>query len=122
MSEEEKKAIDKLKSIVKVNNVFLYNVENQTINQEEIKAIEIVLNLIEKQQKEIEELKEEHNSKYYHTLKLKELENEINNDWETKIKAKIKDLEDLMILFTNDKEKFNKYKYARDILEKILGE
>lgn len=39
-----------------------------------------------------------------------------------KIREKIKDLEDNMILFTNDKEKFNRYKYARDILEKLLGE
>lgn len=39
-----------------------------------------------------------------------------------KIREKIKDLEDNMILFTNDKEKFNRYKYARDILEKLLEE
>lgn len=37
-------------------------------------------------------------------------------------KEKIKDLEDNMILFTNDKEKFNRYKYARNILEKLLEE
>ena len=37
-------------------------------------------------------------------------------------KEKIKDLEDNMILFTNDKEKFNRYKYARDILGKLLEE
>ena len=39
-----------------------------------------------------------------------------------KIREKIKDLEDNMILFTNDKEKFNRYKYARNILEKLLKE
>ena len=39
-----------------------------------------------------------------------------------KIREKIEDLEDNMILFTNDKEKFNRYKYARDILEKLLEE
>ena len=45
--------------------------------------------------------------------------NSISKD---KIRNKIKELEDNMILFTNDKEKFNRYKYARDVLEKILGE
>jgi hypothetical protein len=39
-----------------------------------------------------------------------------------KIREKIKELEDYMILFTNDKEKFNRYKYARNTLEKLLKE
>ena len=34
----------------------------------------------------------------------------------------IKELEDNMILFTNDKEKFNRYKYAKNTLEKLLKE
>lgn len=46
-------------------------------------------------------------------------ENYISKD---KIREKIKELEDNMILFTNDKEKFNRYKYARNILEKLLEE
>lgn len=45
-----------------------------------------------------------------------------NYIYKDKIREKIKDLEDNMILFTNDKEKFNRYKYARDILEKLLEE
>lgn len=61
----------------------------------------ILKKVIEKQQKEI-----------------KESENYMKD----KIREKIKDLEDNMILFTNDKEKFNRYKYARNILEKLLEE
>ena len=58
-------------------------------------------------------------------LDLYQKEKEKNKTLETllhKIREKIKELEDNMILFTNDKEKFNRYKYARDILEKLLEE
>lgn len=88
MIEEEKEAIDKLKRSA---NYFVMPIYETTI----------ILNLIEKQQKEI-----------------KESENYMKD----KIRGKIKDLEDNMILFTNDKEKFNRYKYARNILEKLLEE
>jgi len=50
------------------------------------------------------------------------VEEKRDKHWEKKIKEKIKELEDYMILFTNDKEKFNRYKYARNILEKLLKE
>ncbi len=45
MELEEAKEI--VKSIVKVNNEYLKNVNNQTINQREIKAIEVVLQALE---------------------------------------------------------------------------
>jgi len=50
------------------------------------------------------------------------VEEKRDKHWEKKIKEKIKELEDYMILFTNDKEKFNRYKYARNTLEKLLKE
>ena len=50
------------------------------------------------------------------------VEEKRDKHWEKKIKEKIKELEDNMILFTNDKEKFNRYKYARNTLEKLLKE
>ena len=56
---------------------------------------------------------------YYKELASRYQANSVSKD---KIREKIKDLEDNMILFTNDKEKFNRYKYARDILEKLLEE
>ncbi len=52
MSEEEKKAIENLKEVVD-----LYNDECLITTDYDFKSIEIILNLIEKQQKEIEELK-----------------------------------------------------------------
>lgn len=56
---------------------------------------------------------------YYKELASRYQANSVSKD---KIREKIKDLEDNMILFTNDKEKFNRYKYARNILEKLLEE
>lgn len=57
---EEKKAIEILKSIIKVNKDF-FNYEVQNINKKELLSLETLLNLIEKQQKEIKELKQENN-------------------------------------------------------------
>ena len=84
---------------------------------------------IKKLEKEIEKYKKLANSNLSDELIFSERicpedtfiiqENYISKD---KIREKIKDLEDYMILFTNDKEKFNRYKYARDILEKLLEE
>ena len=56
MSEEEKKAIENLKEVVD-----LYNDECLITTDYDFKSIEIILNLIEKQQKEIEELKNKNN-------------------------------------------------------------
>ena len=52
MNEEEKQAIEKLNSIVKVHKDYMQGVNEETINEKEIKAIEIVLNYIDKLQKE----------------------------------------------------------------------
>ena len=75
------------------------------------------LNAIKRYRRMIADITEEYKNEQL--VDLKKLNNYINKD---KIREKIKDLEDNMILFTNDKEKFNRYKYARDILEKMLGE
>lgn len=122
MSEEEQKAIEYLTNKVEIWKKQRSNYANSDIVYEiddENKQIQALLNLIDKQQKEIEELKEEHNSKYYHTIKLKELEKEINNDWENKIKSEIKELE----LMTLDDYIFvNMRDYAIFILKELLGE
>lgn len=96
------------------------------------KEVVILKKVIEKQQKKIEKLRAK-NKRYEKYLKTKdkehekvleyiETEKEVDYISKYKIKIKIKEIEDYMILFTNDKENFNKYKYARDILEKILKE
>lgn len=145
MSEEEKKAIEYLKQ----NDIAEIQYDNyglESIHRIGIDEKYIILNLIEKQQKEIENLKEinkEHQKlngelreeiddlkqlmahKNGYTKQLEEdlFENASNYVVsKDKIREKIKELEDNMILFTNDKEKFNRYKYARNILEKLLEE
>ena len=56
MNEEEKKAIDKLQYTIEINQNILDGIE---IDEQVIKSMETTLNLIDKQQKEIERLKEE---------------------------------------------------------------
>ena len=78
MSEEEKEAIEKLNSIVKVHKDYMQGVNEETINEKEIKALEIALNYIDKLQKENKELKEE--SQYYKDNIIEDLEN--RDRWE----------------------------------------
>lgn len=59
MNEEEKKAIDKLQYTIEINQNILDGIE---IDEQVIKSMETTLNLIEKQQKEIENIKEYINS------------------------------------------------------------
>ena len=115
MSEEEKKIFNFLKTFVKTEIDYCKLEKDDVLD---------ILNIIKKQQEKIDELKE----KEKNLLKqLKDSEKELlevtqNVVSKDKIREKIKDLEDNMILFTNDKEKFNRYKYARSILEKLLEE
>lgn len=76
LSDEEKKAWDNLIML-----------KYFTMEKEDKQAIDTILNLIEKQQKEIEELKEKNNKYYY---EWKHLEANMIN----KIKAKIEELKD----------------------------
>lgn len=55
MNEKEKKAIDKLQYTIEINQNILDGIE---IDEQVIKSMETTLNLIDKQQKEIEELKD----------------------------------------------------------------
>lgn len=68
MSEND---IEILNSIVKVNKDFLYDIENQTINQKEIKALENLL-LDYKKQKQINKEQQRENEK----LKIARIEND----------------------------------------------
>lgn len=85
MSDEEKKAIEYVKNI---KSWWWDNSPNRiySINRTDIEQFDIVLNLIERQQKEIEEL-----------VKVSKecIEEKFNNDnmWEDKIKAKIEEVE-----------------------------
>ena len=89
LSDEEKEAIEVLQ-YVKNKSPFIFWYEDKPYNRKE--TINTILNLIEKQQKEIEELKEERLTLFDTTVK-----NSIKiNDkkWKDKIKAKIEDLKE----------------------------
>lgn len=85
LSEEEKKAIEDLKNAVNEPLEAFENVVD-TFKLINLDQCRIVLNLIEKQQKEIEKLKGTIYSRYYHIIKCRELEKEINKYWEDKIR------------------------------------
>lgn len=53
-----------LESIIKINNDYLKGIENQTINQKEIKALEHILSDYKRVLKENEELKQDRNNNY----------------------------------------------------------
>ena len=82
LSDEEKKAIESLIEIREFANLSSY--KDTKISQ--LNAIDVVLNLIEKQSKEIEELKDE--SKEYQ-IGFAQGCYEKDLDWKDKIKAKI---------------------------------
>lgn len=90
LSEEEKKKYEEKKAIEIVKGLAVYygllDEEEIEENEEVNNSINIVINLIEKQSKEIEELKYKFGVKYMDDI----LENSISKD---KIKAKIEEVE-----------------------------
>lgn len=97
MTDEEKQAMESLIEIREFAN--LSNYKDTKISQ--LNAIDIILNLIEKQSKEIEELKQNIHLKEVYVLKTNDyikgtnVEDELcNKKWEDKIKAKIEEVKD----------------------------
>lgn len=87
LSDEERKAIEIVKSISEDDLLNYWEGPEEPYN-----AIQTILNLIEKQSKEIEELKEDNKHQWEERCKLTfKLENSTPND---KIKAKIEDLKE----------------------------
>ena len=115
MSDEETKAIETLKEVA--------NDDFDTLGDDiSPKMAQNILNVLEKQQKEIERLNEIINSRYYHDLKCRELELEINKNWQDKIKKFIKDeLPDDEIMECCGTYDVNGV-LLREELEKLLGE
>ena len=85
MSDEEKKAIEMIEHIQECNTLIGYGIKDRTI------LAKALLNLIEKQSKEIEELKDE--SKEYQ-IGFAQGCYEKDLDWKDKIKAKIEEVKD----------------------------
>ena len=100
MTKEEQEAIDEIKS------KFVYLKNSSIPDYKLIFAIEEVLSLIDKQQKEIEELKEANKQQMLFTFKNNDLESVelVDNSYisKDKIRDKIKELED----FKKGEEKF----------------
>jgi hypothetical protein len=112
MSDEEKEAIEILK---------LYFGDNPTLNI--TKYVNIVLNLIEKQSKEIEELKV-NNKKLQDKCKELIFEKQeltsalLDSTPNDRIKAKIKELENKLEYETNGWE--SEYEYCKEVLQSLL--
>ena len=101
LSDEEKEAIDNMKSLL------LYSKEHEYFSpfqEQEIDDMNIVLNIVEKQSKEIEELNKSDASKEQSSMKYYNLYKELVD----KIKAKIEWL---------DKEGYFEFLSNRDILK-----
>jgi hypothetical protein len=137
LSEEEKKAIkvvnkrtERLTEELKIEEEDLIDEPKIAYLITQIEANKTLVNLIEKQQKEIEELKakNEYREKIINGLGLKTLPKTItgfkelieNNDkkWEDKIKAKIEELEKIIEFEKPTYE--DVLKYAIEVLQSLL--
>ena len=119
MNEEEKRAIECLKNRLEIlHNNTQWATEN---------SIKVVLNLIDKQQKEIEELKKEYEELYKDNLKQWEdkckLAIELDNETvsKDKIREKIKEIENVEIDKIS-REEYNRKEFAIEILLELLEE
>lgn len=89
LSDEERKAIDNMKSLL------LYSIEHEYFSpfqEQEIDDMNIVLNIIEKQSKEIEELKDDNKKKSIVIIEYQDLYEKLVD----KIKAKIEEYEEIL--------------------------
>ena len=120
LSDEERKAVDKIKTLIQYLNVWK---ENFTIVPEDVKYLVTILNLIKKQQKEIEELKK---PKYIIDCKTNEITT-LTNDFvsKNKIKAKIQELdkvlnEDIYVIDGHYDDRYYRYLQDKHILQSLL--
>ena len=93
MSDEEKKAIVELNHF---SNMTAYWKQEEYTNSEIDNYIKIVLNIVEKQQKEIEELKDKYSDEKIRNTIIKRYREVNEKDYvsKDKIKAKIEELKD----------------------------
>lgn len=121
LSDEEKKAIEILGEFKK-NGFHLLNLkyESRVSTTKHIEnSIEIILELIEKQSKEIEELK---NGQIDFWISDKEIEERIRNKFvgKNKIKAKIEEINKEMLNEEKSLELFYRKKYCKEVLQSLL--
>ena len=103
MKEEEKKAIENMESFInyfnRIRNSDEKGRKKLTVDKIDIKALKEILKLIEKQQKKIEELKEDNNHQWEERCRLT-FDIEKNFISKDKIREKIKELENSIDNFT----------------------
>ena len=118
MLSDEEKAIEMIEHIQECNTLIGYGVEDRTI------LAKALLNLIEKQSKEIEELKR--NKKFLEKQEIEYIrdrtEDEVNIKWKDKIKAKIEEYDDkgMTINLTNRSFRKTFQQALRTEVKKIL--
>jgi hypothetical protein len=121
LSDEEKKAIERFKNFIYTCQDVIEDEYSDYEEKESAKEYqevsEKILDLIEKQQKEIEELKEIYQTGYVNGCVSKVYE--INKKWEDKIKAKIEELkqdED----FYREQDRMYEYEGKLNLLQSLL--
>lgn len=131
LSDEEKKAIKYIKNILNYEKLYYHDgIETNFLRPIDKENVKTALNLIEKQSKEIEELKKEyervragrnwlseHISAQIATPELFDKLVEENYISKDKIKAKIEE-EDKLFFKTKDVRHANRYKAYKELLEK----
>lgn len=114
LSDEEKKAIESLIEIREFANLSSY--KDTKISQ--LNAIDVVLNLIEKQSKEIEELKEDNKKKSIVIIEYQDLYEKLVD----KIKAKIEEIDKAYEDSKNEDGESEYYypNYTVEVLQSLL--
>ena len=106
LSDEEKREYEELKSLLYTGTISQYGKRK-------------LIDIIEKQQKEIEELK---NGQIDFWISDKEIEERIRNKFvnKDKIKAKIEEINKEMLNEENSLELFYRKKYCKEVLQSLL--
>lgn len=122
-----------LESIIKINNDYLEGIENQTINQKEIKAIEHILSDYKKASKENELLRKDIEGWKKYCEEIEEEQTEMSNkncelefeieklqkeNEELKNKLNLKQF-DINVVYNDYLEKLNEYKENSISIQKI---
>lgn len=115
LSDEERKAIDNMKSLL------LYSIEHEYFSpfqEQEIDDMNIVLNIIEKQSKEIEELKDDNKKKSIVIIEYQDLYEKLVD----KIKAKIEEYEEILQSSIIKEDYKKEVEHIIRILKELKGE
>ena len=125
MTDEEKKAIDDLFALTHINGyIDLHILHEVTIHTLYLskwqKGVKVLLNLIKKQSKEIEELKEEYNTKLLSNAGIYQLGfNDGEKSIKNEIKAKIEELQE-DIKYSANPLSIDNSKYGIKVLQSLL--